>query len=112
MRHAGRNYGDRTGTDGGGHFAKSNRAGAREEAVRLVAAVVNVRQPLGDLHNMDVRNSALATGHHPLHVPERAFDGLDILPLANERLLGRGTGHGWPSVCSVAKFIGHRLCRQ
>jgi hypothetical protein len=37
---------------------------------------------------MDIRNAAFASGDDPLHMPEWAVDGLDILPLTDERLFG------------------------
>jgi hypothetical protein len=47
---------------------------------------MQVRRALGDLHDVDVRHAALAAGHDPLNMAERAVDGLGFVTLTDKRL--------------------------
>jgi hypothetical protein len=46
-------------------LAQGDRAGAGEDVVRLVVALVDVRRALGDLHDMDIGDPAFAASHDP-----------------------------------------------
>ena len=76
--------------------AEGDRAGAREDVVHLIVAVVNVRQALRDLDDVDVRNPAFATGHDPLDVAEGPVDRRGLITVTDEGLPG-DLGHLSPA---------------
>jgi hypothetical protein len=68
-------------------LAESDGAGAREDVIHLVVAVVQVRCPLRDRHDVDVGDAAVAASYDPLNMAERAVDGRDLVTVSNHGLL-------------------------
>ena len=85
MQDSGRDHGHAAGSKRMGLLAERDRAIAGEEVVRFIVALVDVRRPLGDLHDMDVRHAAIAAGDDPLNVAEGAVDGRGFITVTDER---------------------------
>jgi len=99
VQHPSRNHGHATGPQRMGFGAQGDRAGAGEDVVRLVVALVDVRRAFGDFHDVNVRHPAFAARHDPLDVP---IPPLFILILKTNLLLAAARAL-WAKVKVVAR---------